>query len=70
MMIVAVAGSFLNLYVIWRIRSLRARSASQWRTSPTPRRKIRAENFQIALAIITLLLVVAEQLTHLIVHNA
>jgi hypothetical protein len=70
MMIVAVAGSLINLYVIWRIRSLRARPSSQWRTTPAPRSKIRAENFQIALAILTLILVIAEQATHLIVHNA
>jgi len=70
MMIVAVAGSLINLYVIWRIRSLRARPSSQWRTQPTPPSKIRAENFQIALAVLTLLLVIAEQATHLIVHNA
>ena len=70
MMIVAVAGSLINLYVIWRIRSLRARPSSQWRTAPTPRGKIRAENFQIVMAILTLLLVIAEQATHLIVHNA
>jgi ABC-type xylose transport system permease subunit len=70
MMIVAVAGSLINLYVIWRIRSLRARPSSQWRMASTPKGKIRAENFQIALAIITLILVIAEQATHLIVHNA
>lgn len=70
MMIVAVAGSLINLYVIWRIRSLRNRPSSQWRTAPTPRSKVRAENFQIALAILTLILVLAEQATHLIVHNA
>src|SRR5271156_4581516 len=34
MMILAVAGSVLNLYVIWRIRSLRARPSSQWRVQP------------------------------------
>ena len=70
MMIVAVAGSLINLYVIWRIRSLRARPSSQWRNAPTPRSKIRTENFQIALAILTLILVLAEQATHLIIHNA
>ena len=70
MMIVAVAGSLINLYVIWRIRSLRSRPSSQWRMAPTPRSKVRAENFQVALAILTLLLVIAEQATHLIVHNA
>src|SRR6266481_2902502 len=41
MMILALAGSVINLYVIWRIRTLRARSSSQWRVqavSPKQRR--------------------------------
>src|SRR5271156_3091728 len=33
MMAIAVIGSLVNLYVIWRIRSLRSRSSSQWRTA-------------------------------------
>ncbi|ADV83040.1 hypothetical protein [Terriglobus saanensis] len=70
MMVIAVAGSILNLYVIWRIRSLRARPASQWRVEPVTPAKRRAENWQIALAVVTLLLVVVEEATHLIVHNA
>jgi hypothetical protein len=59
----------LNLYVIWRIRTLRSRPSSQWRTTPpTPKQK-RAEAFQILLAVITLALVAAEWITHRIVHN-
>jgi hypothetical protein len=55
--------------VIWRIRTLRSRPASQWRaTPPTPKQK-RAEAFQIVLAIVTLALVLAEWITHRIVHN-
>jgi hypothetical protein len=70
MMIVAVAGSVLNLYVIWRIRTLRSRPSSQWRVQPASSRQRRAETIQIALAVITLALVAAEYATHLIVHNA
>ncbi len=70
MMVLAVLGSVVNLYVIWRIRSLRSRPAAQWRVTPPSKRQIRSEQFQIALAILTLLLVVAEWITHHIVHNA
>ena len=70
MMVIAVVGSFVNLYVIWRIRSLRARPSAQWRTAPATTKQKRAEIFQIALAIVTLALVVAEWVTHRIVHNA
>jgi hypothetical protein len=69
MMIVAVVGSLINLYVIWRIRSLRAKPAAQWRTQPVPKSKVRGENFQIALAVVTLALVVAEEVTHVIIHD-
>jgi hypothetical protein len=69
MMAIALIGSFVNLYVIWRIRSLRSRPSSQWRTSPATPQQKRAEVFQIALAVITLALVLAEWITHRIVHN-
>ncbi len=68
MMLVAVGGSLLNLYVIWRIRSLRARPSSQWRVGPVDAKQKRNETLQIALALVTLALVVAEYLTHHIVH--
>jgi hypothetical protein len=69
MMVVAVVGSVVNLYVIWRIRSLRARPSAQWRAKPVTAKQRRAEAIQIVLAIVTLLLVVAEWVTHRIVHN-
>jgi hypothetical protein len=64
MMTVAVVGSIVNLYVIWRIRSLRGRSSSQWRAAPVPQAKRRAESVQIAIAWVTLLLVAVESATH------
>jgi hypothetical protein len=70
MMAIALIGSFVNLYVIWRIRSLRSRPSSQWRTTPATPKQKRAEAFQIVLAVITLALVLAEWITHRIVHNA
>jgi hypothetical protein len=69
MLILAVGGSFLNLYVIWRIRSLRSRPAAQWRVTPPSQKQIRSERVQIAVAFLTLLLVIAEWFTHRIVHN-
>jgi hypothetical protein len=66
MELLAVAGSVINLYVIWRIRSLRARPSSQWRVAPVPPAKRRAESIQIALALLTLLLVATEWTIHII----
>jgi hypothetical protein len=64
MMVIAIFGSVLNLYVVWRIRSLRARPASQWRVQPVTAKQRRSETIQIVLSILTLLLVVAEILAH------
>jgi len=69
MMIAATIGSLLNLYVIWRIRTLRARPSSQWRVRPATTKQRRSEVFQIVLAILTLVLVAAEWITHPMVHR-
>jgi hypothetical protein len=69
MMIAATFGSLINLYVIWRIRSLRARPSSQWRIQPVTSRARWSERFQITLAILTLILVAAEWITHPMVHR-
>jgi hypothetical protein len=70
MEIVAIAGSVVNLYAIWRVRSLRARSSSQWRMSQVPAKTIRAEWVQIALAVLTLGLVAVEWGIHLHLHGS
>jgi hypothetical protein len=70
MMIVALLGSLINLYVLWRVRSLRTRSSSQWRIAPITTKQKWSERLQITLAIITLILVAAEYTTHLIIHGA
>ena len=69
MMGLALAGSLVNLYIIWRIRRLRARPASQWRQKPVPAAKIRSENLQILLAVVTLALLAAEWITHSMIHR-
>ena len=70
MEIVAVGGSVINLYAIWRVRSLRARGSSQWRMGQVPAKTIRAEWIQIALAILTLGLVVVEWGIHIHLHGS
>ena len=69
MIILATAGSLINLYVIWRIRSLRSRPASSWRVEPATPEKLRAETIQIVLAVLTLLLVAIEVALHLYLHG-
>jgi hypothetical protein len=69
MMFIALAGAGLNLFVIWQIRRLRARPASQWRMSPVSKKKLRSERIQIALSLLTFVLLAAEWLTHPMVHH-
>jgi hypothetical protein len=69
MMVVAVLGALINLYVIWKIRRLRRKPAAQWRQQPVSNKKLNSERLQIALAVLTLLLVSAEWVTHPMIHR-
>ena len=69
MMLLALVGAVVNLYSVWRVRSLRARPASQWRAQPVSREKVRSESVQIALAILTLILLAAEWIIHSRLHG-
>jgi cytochrome b subunit of formate dehydrogenase len=70
MMIVAVMGSVINLYVVWRIRMLRSKPSAQWRMQPVSSKQRRSETLQIVLAVLTLLLVVVESSIHHHLHGS
>jgi hypothetical protein len=69
MMVLAFLGAVLNLYVIGKVRRLRSRPASQWRQQLLTKKKLNSERFQIALSVLTLLLLTAEWITHPMVHR-
>jgi hypothetical protein len=54
MMTLAFLGAVINLYVVWKVRHLRSRPASQWRQQPVTKKKLNSERFQIALSVLTL----------------
>lgn len=62
---IAVLGSAINLYAVWRVRTLRARPSSQWRVKPVTAKQLRSESWQIGLAVLTLLLVAVEWGLHI-----
>jgi hypothetical protein len=64
MMLLALAGSLLNLVILWQIWRLRKRSASAWRQQPVSKQKKVSEWFQFALSVVTLLLLAAEFVAH------
>jgi hypothetical protein len=69
MMVLAFLGAVINLYVVGKVRRLRNKPAAKWRLQPVTKQKLNSERFQIALAILTLLLLAAEWITHPMVHR-
>jgi hypothetical protein len=69
MMVLALLGAVINLFVIWKVRRLRSRPASQWRQQAVTKKKLNSERFQIALSVLTLLLLAAEWIAHPMVHR-
>jgi hypothetical protein len=69
MVLLALAGSVINLYAIRRIRRLRQRPSAQWRMQPIPASKLRSENLQIYLAVATLALIFVEEILHVTFHH-
>jgi hypothetical protein len=69
MMLFAFFGTVLNLFVIWQVRRLRRRPAAQWRQQPVSAKTLRSERLQIALAIVTFAALLAEWITHPMIHH-
>lgn len=69
MLILATVGAIVNLAVVFWIWHLRARPSAQWRRRELSPRERRAEKLQVAMAILTLVLVGLETWTHPIVHR-
>jgi hypothetical protein len=60
----AVSGSLLTLGILLRSRHLRNRPAARWRFRPLTSKQRRAEFLQIAISVLTLILVVVEEYLH------
>ena len=69
MLIIAVAGAIVNLAVLAWIWHLRARPEGQWRRRELSKRQRRSERLQLAMAVLTLVLVGAETWSHTILHR-
>jgi hypothetical protein len=63
-MVLALFGSSLNLVILMQIGNLRYRPASRWRQRPLSPNKIRMERVQMALSLVTLVLIGAEEYLH------
>ena len=65
MVIFALAGAVFNLAALWQVRRLRGRAASAWRQKKISRSKFASEGVQMALSLLTLILLAVESYYHL-----
>jgi hypothetical protein len=64
MMVLALVGSVVNLVALWQVWRLRKRGASAWRMKEVPAKKRRAERIQFVLAVLTIVLLMVEEVAH------
>jgi hypothetical protein len=69
MLIFAAVGAVVNLAVLAWIWRLRAQPSAQWRRRELTKKQKRSERLQVALAVLTLILVGLEAWTHPMIHR-
>lgn len=69
MLVVGAVGALVNLAVLFQIWRLRARASADWRRREVSQKERRSERLQLALAVVTLVLVGLETWTHTVVHR-
>ncbi len=67
MLLLATVGAVVDLAVLAWIRHLRQQPSAEWRKREKSRKERRSERLQVALAVLTLLLVGLETWTHTII---
>jgi len=65
MVVFALVGAVFNLVALWQVRRLRGRAASAWRQKAVSRSKFASEKVQLALSVLTLILLAVESFYHL-----
>jgi hypothetical protein len=65
MVIFALVGAVFNLVALWQVRRLRGRAASAWRQKAVSQSKFASERVQLALSVLTLILLAVESFYHL-----
>jgi uncharacterized membrane protein YeaQ/YmgE (transglycosylase-associated protein family) len=69
MLVIAVVGAVINLAVLAWVRRQRKRPEAQWRRRELSKKQRLSERLQVAMAILTLVLVGLEVWTHAILHR-
>ena len=66
---IGAVGALLSLLLLWNEEKLRRNPAAAWRVRPLTKEQRRRRWLQLGLAILTLLLVAAELITHPLFHH-
>ncbi len=66
---IGTIGALLNLLLLWNEERLRRNPSAAWRMRPLTPQQRRSRRFQLVMAILTLLLVAAELITHPWFHH-
>jgi hypothetical protein len=66
---IGAVGALLSLLLLWNEEKLRRNPAAAWRIRPLTPKQIRRRRLQLVLALLTLLLVAAELVTHPWFHH-
>jgi hypothetical protein len=70
MLALATLGAAVDIAVLAWMNHLRSRSSAQWRKRQKSHKEKRSERLQLALAVLTLLLVGLETGMHMVLHRA
>lgn len=68
-LVVGTIGALLSLLLLWNEAKIRRNPSAAWRVQPLTAQQRRRRWLQIALAVLTLLLVAAELITHSRFHH-
>jgi hypothetical protein len=68
-LVLAGVGAVVNLWLYWNESRLRSNPAAQWRITPLDKKARIRRSLQLWLAIVTLVLIAAEQITHPLFHH-
>jgi uncharacterized membrane protein YeaQ/YmgE (transglycosylase-associated protein family) len=69
MLAIAILGAVVNLLILAWVRHLRNRPEAQWRRREIGPKQMRSEKLQVALAVLTLVLVAVEESIHVMLHH-
>jgi hypothetical protein len=68
-LVLAGVGAVVNFWLYWNESRLRSNPAAQWRITPLDKKARIRRSLQLWLAIVTLVLIAAEQITHPLFHH-